>query len=655
MHNANKHHHDQGGHTLATATLQPTNIPDEENMLSFNQINFSPLVIKAMGLLALAKMATPSNNEIAGSASGPLDPATFFDSLPTELLIQIIEELEREDQIRAAFIYPHLFMNDNRLNIFTADAYYQLNMRTYSLYNTLSREAWVDRLRTLRNPLIFDAILPESGSFGVDELDIILKQYEKVCIDNQIDPQAFLNSAFPDNRPANAPPPSNGPYTLDLMSPLHGAVEAGRMDIVEYLIQRGADVNRQWYCWRAEGLVTPFEYGLQFRAFFRNIGVSQSRIRQIDEIIERLLYTSTAAAFTADFHATDELNTAIFAGMDHLVFLLLQRFENLVNDNRGSREHQAVRNSVLQSVLTSDFPMPQSIRFMLDHGGNFSFINRRVTESVTEATVPSGIEDNMVCALQWELETEAVELPFAIGAIAALATRDAALDMLRPLAREFIRHNHYRGQARLLGYSIIAGTDAPLTREFLLSAVRDEVLNGEALRVAIRHGDRNTAARIIQSIRLRGQSIDEPVPMEQGVTNISHWYNTPLTYALAQENYYEAATLLSIGADPNQIPPNIRHRVRVVRDRINAGYIADIAFFVFRRRNLDAYPVPIVREAEWALNYVFTRLLDDPRYPMPNYVRTRRNEDVPNDHPANDSGREDHPDDDPMLGGVYPA
>ncbi|KAI0459033.1 hypothetical protein F5B21DRAFT_526883 [Xylaria acuta] len=656
-HNTNKRQtnsHDHGGHTLATATSQPADLPNEDNMLVFSEINFSPVIIKAM--LALAMMATPGNNEIAGSSSNPLNPTTFFDSLPTELLIQISEALPVEDRIRTALTYPQLFMNDNRLNLFTRDAYYQLDIRTYRTCN-VPPAAWLDRVRQLRQPLLFDAILPQSGSFTVDEIELILKQYEKVCIDNSIDPNTFLNCVFPDLRPANVPPPSNGPHSLDLMSPLHVAVEAGRDDIVQYFIQRGADVNRTAWYWRANRSVTPFEFGVEFRASLMfNTLVDRARTRMIEEIILMLAYTSPITAYTVEFQTSREMDLALLTGNDRLALLLLQRFENLDNIDRTSDRYQVVRNRVLELALTRPLPMPQTIRFMLDHGGNFRFINRPVMRSVTlESALRGGNEENSIAALQWEIQTQAGELiQLTIGTLARLATRDANYIMLRPLANEFIRHNHYRGQSELLSYSIVAGENSSQIRGSLLHSVRDDALDGVPLRVAIRYRDRNAVAFILKSMLRRGQSIDEPLPMEQGVTNIGHWFNTPLTYALSQENYFEAATLLSLGANPNQVPPNIRHRVRVIRDRINAGYIVDTPFFIFRGLNLNAYLGPIAQEAQWALDHVFSRLLDDPRYPMPNYVRTRRHGNLPSDHPDNDSEREDPPEDDPLLTGVAP-
>ncbi|KAI8946454.1 hypothetical protein F4801DRAFT_596445 [Xylaria longipes] len=669
----NKHQtNSQGSHTSAT------DLPETGNMLVFSEIDFSSLVNNAMFALAM----TATGNEIAGSASNPNnkrprsedsseDPnskrtktennqsspslTALFGSLPTEILIRITQGLPVEDQIRLALTYPQFFMNDNRLNIFTVDAYHQLDIRTYRRADLPPAE-WLDHLRTLRDPLLHDAIFPDSGNFEVDEIEIILQQYERVCIDNQINPNAFLDSDFPNNRPSGVPLPDSGPYVNAIagMSALHRAVESGRLDIAQHLIQRGANVHRP-FTQRSTGLsLTPFEYGIEYGLTFGvNRRVDRARRDGVEEVILSLAYTSNITAFTHDSrHVTSEMNRALFSGMDRLALLLLQRWESLINVDRNSDRYRGERNRILESMLTNDLPMPQSIRFMLDHGGNFRYTGDDVVRSVTLEARQGGNEENVLTALQWEIEMDEEDLYQAIEILAMLAARDANLNVIRPLVNELIRHNHYQGQAHFLHFSIIAGHNSPLTREFLLDAVDDDVLNGEALRVAIRYRDRTTAARIMQRILMRGESLDALPPRQRTAPYLDYEYRMPLTYALAQENYFEAATLLSLGADLNQIPPNIRDRVRVDRDRINTGAIMDITKFIFRGLHTDAYTRPIEQEAEWALDYVFGRLLSDTRYPMPDYVRTRRHENLPLDDPANDSERDDPPEDDPLITGV---
>ncbi|KAH8159650.1 hypothetical protein CIB48_g8590 [Xylaria polymorpha] len=224
--------------------------------------------------------------------------------------------------------------------------------------------------------------------------------------------------------------------------------------------------------------------------------------------------------------------------------------------------------------------------------------------------------------------------------ICFLADNDANLGRVQATANEFIRLDDVPAQSELLLSSIRGMGNAPLTREFLLNAVRSDLLNGDSLRYAIQHRESRTVAFIAQSMLSRGQPVDEPLPRGPDRENTGHWCHTPLTYALARESYLQAAVLLSLGADIDRIPPNIRHRVRVVRDRIIAGYIPDIAAFVYRDPDHTVFTPSEVNTAKLALNYVFDRLLDDPSHPVPNYVRTRRYPNLPLDHQNNASDGE---------------
>ncbi|KAI0438402.1 hypothetical protein F4803DRAFT_569634 [Xylaria telfairii] len=219
------------------------------------------------------------------------------------------------------------------------------------------------------------------------------------------------------------------------------------------------------------------------------------------------------------------------------------------------------------------------------------------------------------------------------------ADNDIHLDRVKAAANEFIRLNHVEGLTRLLRSSIRGRRNSPLTRAFLLNVVKSDVLDGDNLRYAIQYRESETVAFIAQSMLSRGQSPDEPIPRGPWHSDTGHWCHTPLTYALARESYLEAAMLLSSGADVDRIPPNIRHRVLVVRNRIMAG-ATDITAFVYRDPDHNVFTTSDVHIAEWALNYVFARLLFDPSHPVPNYARTRRHPNLPLDHPDNDSDGE---------------
>ncbi|KAI0483477.1 hypothetical protein F4859DRAFT_512135 [Xylaria cf. heliscus] len=577
--------------------------------------------------------ATPG---ISNQAAGPANLATYFASLPSYLLIKELEALPEEDQIRMALTYPQHFINNNRVNIFAVDAHRQLDIRTYRICPLPSTE-WVDHLRSLRHPLLFDAILPESGRFSVDEIDTILNQYERVCIEIGIDPHAFLHSVFPELK---TPPTFNGPYTVDLMSPLHRAVEAGRVDIIKHLIKRGANANQTSLYLANDETLTPFEYGL-ISSINRRGSKDFSTIRgNVEDAMLELAYTSTATAYGPDSEVTRQMHYATAAGLDRVACLFLQRFENLNNVDRTSNKFQVSRNDLLKFILTYGDPMPQSIRFMLDHGGSYRNSNRKVSMTNEAA---GGHELNIATTMQWEIENQVEEFDLALDNYSLLATHDDQFNSVRAFANGLVQHNHTQGQSRLLINSITAGRHAYKIRRFLLSTVSSEVLDGVALRHAIRYRDREAVAFITNSMLGRGQSIDEPLPRTPVDHDIGNWFDTPLTYALAQESYFEAAMLLSLGASVDRIPPNIRHRVRITRGRISTGKISDLVAFVFRGMDVISHPTTALQEAESALNYVFLRLVDDPDYPIPAYVRARRHTDLPLDDPANDSEREMDP------------
>ncbi|KAI0438392.1 hypothetical protein F4803DRAFT_555060 [Xylaria telfairii] len=568
-------------------------------------------------------MTTPGGNANAGSVSTSPSPATYFDVLPTEILLIISEELYEPDRIRLALTLPQVFMNSNRLNVFVVDCVHQLNIRTYRLAH-LPPAVWLDHVRRLRHPLILDAIHPDEGDhFRVDEIEIILNEYETECTANGIDPHAFLNSVFPDHRPADVPPPSNGPYTLDLMTPLHMAVEAGRVDVVQYLIRRGADPRQTCFFWVANASRTPLQRGIDLAA---QLTVSPDRTQslRIEDAALELARFSTTTAYEPNSDLTEDMRRAVFACCDRLVLLFLQRYQNLDNVDRSSDSFQTARNELLSLVLTSMHPMPQTISYMLANGGNFRFINRNVWVSVTSEALGGGNPFNIIgnpvniaTALEWELETHAPELHDAINSLYGLATDDTNIDVVRMAANVLIRRQYLHGQSRLLHASIVAGPNAAHTREYLLNAVSSDLLDGHNLRAAIQSRDSRTAGFIRQSMLSRGQSIDDPLTTARDLGHVGYWFHSPLTFSLTSNNYLEAAILLSLGADINRIPAAVRQQVSVVRDRIITGDIENPAAFVYN--TLDPHALD-VNAAELALSYVFARLLDDPSRPLPNPV-----------------------------------
>ncbi|KAI0483834.1 hypothetical protein F4859DRAFT_529171 [Xylaria cf. heliscus] len=647
--NANKHTEGQLNsveHALATTPSGP----DTKEMLIFSKINFSPLIDKS--LLALAMMATSASNNMSSNPTPP-NPASYFAILPTELLILIIRQLPVTDRVRVAIAYPEFFMSE-RLNIFVMDAYKQI--RTPMYVTDPADPEWI------RGSLVCEAI--QEGTFSVDAIARILDFYELVCVEQQIHPHAFINATFgsPPNRPL-AP----GEFMRVIQLPLHMAVQSGRLDMVRLLIQRGADASRQ-YIPIGDRPLNAFQYALELalRLVFAGEISSQrpnaERIDELEAVALELSYSSPNPAYMVDtFIRSPELGQSISLGLERVVLSLMKQFETspkFANIDRKNPTYIAQRNIDLSRVLLGTHEMPQVIRYMLDHGAT----SRSPFESATNIAARLA---NAEAALLWEMDNQHESLPASIHRIVNLASHDRNLyERVEYLVGVFIRRGNVYAQRRVLWNTVIAGQDAYTTRSWLLENVNPEVLDGGLLRMAIRHRDRTTAMIVLNSMRNRGQSIDEELPRlahpsdAGGVDVLSYWASTPLTYALAQENYYEAANLLSFGADPNMVPPNIRNRVCLIRDRLNAGII-DPVTLVFRNTHLGDGSVPTRAEAERALNYCFSRLIDDPNCPVPNYVRHHRNPDLPLDHPDNDSVREDPPEQDSevtshfLLGQTY--
>ncbi len=116
-------------------------------------------------------------------------------------------------------------MNSDRFHVFYEDAHHQL----------IAIPTWIhepERIERGRRPLILVAI---AHMFSVNQIRHILDRYEGFCRASQIDPHAFLNSTFPDNRPADLPPLS--PRSRNRMRSVfsfHVAVLFRRRDIVKY-------------------------------------------------------------------------------------------------------------------------------------------------------------------------------------------------------------------------------------------------------------------------------------------------------------------------------------------------------------------------------------------------------------------------------------
>ncbi|KAJ2990779.1 hypothetical protein NUW58_g2784 [Xylaria curta] len=611
-----------------------------EDMFVYSDIDFSPLINDAL----YAMMATPNDN--AGQLPGlpntqqldinqqvPPNLPDSFHALPVEVLMNLVDSMSAVDRATLALAYPQHFMNDNRLNIFTADAYAQLRIPTY--------EPVTHAVELERGPLIIRVIT--EGRLAVDQIGVILGQYERVCLDNNIDRHTFLNSMFPDNTPAGMPP--NVASVREVYSCLHAAVQATRLDLIEHFIQRGANVHRVVSTSSEFGShrLTPYQYAVRLAYDLRRSPAvfDAERFSRLEETAIALAYTSPCTALRPDLRPSYEMRTAIRGGIQRLAVHLLERLENTPNINRTSLRYRNSRGELLSSALRGFFPVPRVVTFLLETGVALRDLPARIGHSFTQEGL-RGHPENAVVSFEWELQNQSPNIRHAMTAVYEIATDDRFLIQMQALAGVIINFNDTNAQTGILLYALIGGIQAASeSQNWLLRNLDANALNGTALRVAIRHRSSDAVAFILRSLVARGESIDATIAGETYPSGYnSYWNLSPLTYALEQQSYAEAAILLSFGADVNTVPANIRHRVRVIHQRLRDGAV-DPVHLVYRGTRPNN---PVTRnEAVTSLDYVFGRLLFDLRYPLPAHYRNIRRPEFLFDDPANDSDSEQEP------------
>ncbi|KAK5626122.1 hypothetical protein RRF57_001837 [Xylaria bambusicola] len=613
-----------------------------ENTLIWNDIDFSGIIPNPF--VALAMMATHSGGS---NTADPVNHSSLHD-MPTEVLIEISNAMSPVDRISAAFAFPDLFINANRYHVFYDDAITQLNIPTYILFG----------VEHDRRPLLLEAI---SHGFNVEQISFLLDVYEEICVARNIDRHTFLNSAFPDNRPADPQPSSPGSNSgsdadelvtaRNLFSPLHIAIGSHRLDLVRYLIQRGADLDH--LVTRPISVpFTPLQYALYhlspMHTFFSALSQSQRDIL-IDIASELLTHSPNISAYTTSLaELTREMFLAIEAGAEPIVLTLLERTAPTIGlPAITGQQIQILRSRVLQYLANNQRPMPRALRYVLNEGALWTETDEyrdNVRRSATHAAIDANNVEHAVISLRHEIENKSSTLTYSIRRICHLSGAGAHLAMLQALVPVLVEFNQEEAQLRVLlsAMTNVPG-NGPLVRDMLLGTTT--IINDTSLRFAICFGDRTTTAHIIRVLVERSQSIDDRLPRGSLLAPpilSGHWFETPLTYALSLNNYHAASQLLSFGANPSRVPANIRHRVRIARDRLNSLIIDDVMGFVFQ---VDGVQMdgsqPTIEETHQALDYVFVRMLDDPAHPLPHYSRAIRNEEQPADHPDNDSDNED--------------
>ncbi|KAI0813141.1 hypothetical protein GGR55DRAFT_639396 [Xylaria sp. FL0064] len=600
----------------------------------------------------------------AGVAPKPANPPTL-QTLPTEILANIIYQMDPEDKIRMAFNFPNLFMNSGRFHVFIDDAHRQLNIKT-----------WVpmqEEFKARSRPLFHDVI---AYSYDLERIRQALDFYQEVASRRLVSKNVFLDSDFPVDTPQSLPPvpvpspqsaatdppsspESRGSKIVDILSrrqvfgPLHIAIGCRRLDVVRYLLEQGARPHHSLW-----GEDSPLRMTLSFVVGWPQYFVRFDPERKAEHAkiaFELAKHCPTFSAYDRDNQGnqglTQEFDMALISGLEPIVLLLLERgeAENDELDDQARQIRQASKDAMLDRMLYVRWPVPQALRLMLERGSRFTHCRAFIigtAGSLTEAALGEfGSIENALVAFRWEIETQDPTLLASVSALTALAVSDSNIDKVKRFTRVAVELNYREAQQRFLLNAMHAGEDAVKTCEWLLenTSAGDAV----ALRYAILLFDTISAGSIIRRLVDLGQDIDAPLPLTSHHSptlppegSCGYWYESALTFALSTRNYHAAAQLLSAGATPEVVPPNVRHRVRVVRDRINAGIIDNPAFYVYRVV-LEDGTVPIGAETDRTLNYVFARMLDDPNFPLPLYVRQTRHQDLPADHVDNDSSDND--------------
>lgn len=450
------------------------------------------------------------------------------------------------------------------------------------------------------------------------------------------------------------------------------AVNKYRQDIVTYLLGQG--VKHLTVPARENLSLTPYHYAREICKMTQwSDRDGDGQYERAVDIAIQLSSTSPNTAFTPNLLLGPEMQDACEYGTDRLALHLLERFRN---SDQGGIVHPTLslaQNTLLRQCITCYYPMPTTIRRLFELGAHCRDFYRNghipFTDRNGHIIFPNGndgipfshaniawmewIEDweNVTTVLKWEIETKGAQTPpeevfQSIATVANIARDDENWESMRQWFDAFSETGHIEAQRLLLWYSIEGGQKSCIARLWLVQRV--SAVDAMALRYAICYRDWCTLAFLLRAMAKSGESIDERLErVRDDDPGQDIWYDTPLTIALAHENYQAAANLLASGADPSKIPANIRHRVRKIQHRVEIGHITDIVDFVFGNGIVEEWaPLgdkasPTEANATATLEFVFERLLRDPAHPLPPYTRPRNRPDLPEEHSENDSDYED--------------
>jgi hypothetical protein len=443
-----------------------------------------------------------------------------------------------------------------------------------------------DDIEEIEWPLLLEAI---AGDTSRDQIGIILDHYEEACMAKQASLLTFLNCSF--LMPAANNMKLRGTERL-VLSPLHVAVQARRDNIVELLLARGADASQSAVVKAEEEdaeSFTPFSYAIELSGnsdeYFRTEDFARdARFENAALVLASHLLRSSggelknAQAYhiseTGDISISEFTRNVICAGMPRLCILFLDRWKNVsLTDDLLIVN---ARNNLLRRTLNNMHPaMAQLVRYLFEDG---AVLQRYILsqDSMISRALNQENDNTVLEIIRYQLDRSP---PSAVIESLYYELRYRAMiddkhyDLLTGIAREFINRNRDDGPLLLLRLVIVGGKESIKSREFLLNNAK--VINGETLRYAIRVRDNTTVDFMIRWFLNNSRDIDEQIVQSEPAYYIGddkrqprEFFGTILGFALGQENYYAVAHLLSVGANPSLVAPNIRSRVRVSRDRL---------------------------------------------------------------------------------------
>ncbi|KAI1259433.1 hypothetical protein F5Y18DRAFT_296753 [Xylariaceae sp. FL1019] len=573
--------------------------------------------------------------------------AVPIQAMPRELLLQIVANSSPRDQVTLALAHPQAFLGT--VNIYAIDA-----------------EAYLRVTRRKSPPLLLEAI----PRLNIDDFKVVLETYLSVS-------NVFLHSDF---APTFTSSPNGTRHARHLLPPLHVAIESGRLDIFYLLLERGADPRQDGQVPMAATAptatlrLTPFQYAWQLLTaphYFYPATAAENRQRalvQQEMAIHLNQYARMQPFDTAPSQPgitlASGLDACIYHGFGALAVAIFKNYDGEYDRMGNLARHMAILR-VPERAIQCGWPegVPFAQYVFEDVGTTFAEVSpdldqysqpfrptdrwlRRLMEVVGGKTIP--VERTNVAGLPPAMDNFFV----AFGSLLrrdirgfiqdeVILTRACTDDNMRwaHLGRVLTETSKYPELSYLPSFCLRSamnrGPRNTALREWLIGATT-AIQDGTALLFAIRHRDNSTFCHIVDVLLASGHSIDAKVSSDTNVHTHRkppiEFYETPLTWALHENNYHQAAKLLMLGADPGQVAVNITDRVRTLRwivnqDPLNFPY----EHFVWKdydgnddisnntRRNVagSAEKSPFHRRDRtiYEMNYVFRRLLDDPNLP----------------------------------------